>query len=82
MKAYVKPELFYERYELSQHIADCALELQLNDSASCYAIPDPNLTTSFNSSWHLFVTGNGQCDVQYENYCYTVDAGGYNLWRS
>lgn len=24
MKAYVKPELFYERYELSQYIASCA----------------------------------------------------------
>lgn len=23
MKAYVKPELFYERYELSQYIATC-----------------------------------------------------------
>ena len=27
MKNYVKPELFYERYELSQHIADCAWEV-------------------------------------------------------
>ena len=27
MKKYVKPELFFERYELSQHIADCTWEM-------------------------------------------------------
>ena len=39
MKKYIKPELFYERFELSEHIADCAWELQQAENA-CYAIPD------------------------------------------
>ena len=30
MKKYVKPELFFERYELSQHIADCTWEMNYN----------------------------------------------------
>ena len=40
MKKYVKPELFYEHFELSQHIADCAWELQQGSKEACYAIGD------------------------------------------
>ena len=42
MKKYVKPELFYEHYELSQHIADCTWEFQnLTSREICIARPDP-----------------------------------------
>ena len=40
MKKYVKPELFYERFELSQHIADCAWELTSGSKETCSANPD------------------------------------------
>ena len=37
MKAYVKPELFYERYELSKHIADCGIEFKNSTKVEeCY----------------------------------------------
>ena len=36
MKKYVKPEIVYERYELSQSIADCTWELvNNNDINNC-----------------------------------------------
>lgn len=82
MKAYVKPELFYERYELSQHIADCALELQnSNDVFTCYATPDMNKTSGFEADWQLF-TEQGICMVITQAYCYTPGEGGLNLWKS
>lgn len=41
VKKYVKPELFYEFYELSQHIADCAWELKnWTDVSLCEVVPD------------------------------------------
>lgn len=41
MKKYVKPELFYERFELSQHIADCQWEFNgLNTKEACAAYPE------------------------------------------
>lgn len=35
MKAYVKPELFYERYELSKHIADCYWNMNYGTDGGC-----------------------------------------------
>lgn len=43
MKAYVKPELFYERYELSQHIANCDIEVKFADHNSCVGYADDGL---------------------------------------
>ena len=44
MKKYVKPELFYERYELSEHIADCLWEWQdYTAKEVCVAHPDEKL---------------------------------------
>ena len=41
MKKYVKPELFYERYELSEHIADCAWDYNgSTNEYTCIAEPD------------------------------------------
>lgn len=35
MKKYVKPELFYERYELSTHVAACNMESVSTDENNC-----------------------------------------------
>lgn len=40
MKKYVKPQLFYERFELSQHVANCDWELLSASSTVCSAKPD------------------------------------------
>lgn len=74
MRKYVKPVLFYEHYELSQHIADCAWELQLGSENSCEAIPDPDLLPyDFN-----LLLESGVCTVDKsvtEDYCYQPGAG-------
>ena len=81
MKKYIKPELFYERYELSQHIADCAWELQFADDQNCIAIPDqddypdhPNLFTDYDRC--------GMTPDALEAYCYHNGADGVNVFAS
>ena len=77
MKKYVKPELFYERYELSQHIADCAWELQSGDGASCNAAADQVKIPG--EDLFLLVAENAICDISPEvdeRYCYQPGNGG------
>ena len=67
MKAYVKPELFYERYELSQHIANCRIEVKEHgDINSCYAVAEPDLGLG---GTHYF--NNDRCESPMEDYCVT-----------
>ncbi len=67
MKEYVKPELYYESFELSQHIAGCNLTMiESIDPVACTAtgtIGDENLR-----GW--FVEANTLCTVKTESYCY------------
>ena len=43
MKKYVKPELFYEHFELSTHIADCMFEyVNGGDTNTCQFKADEN----------------------------------------
>ena len=80
MKAYVKPELFYESFELSQNIAACGWDLQFENETSCYAVMDGDITDSdngvsgaiFPDMVKLFV--NEKCTVN-EVYCYTNGSG-------
>lgn len=79
MKAYVKPELFYERYELSQHIADCGLEFKNNtDVMACYAVADPKFNLGYGDA-HLFSTA---CETQFEGYCYMDGPDGIRTFVS
>ena len=39
MKKYVKPELFYEHFELNQHIAACGWDMQEDGTA----LPNPGI---------------------------------------
>ena len=83
MKAYVKPELFYERYELSQHIADCGIELNQNNQDDCNANLDGNWWGITDT---VFNAGRDGCSIDInviEAYCYTVgnDPAG-KLFRS
>lgn len=67
MKAYVKPELFYERYELSQHIANCDIEVQSGDVNNCYGLADAGLGFD---GLKLFTDSN-VCSTIFEAYCIT-----------
>lgn len=82
MKAYVKPALFYERYEVSQHIADCQWELKnQNDINSCVAQPDKGFWGDDYTD--ILATEQPRCDVtNYQDYCYQNGADGVNLLQS
>lgn len=71
MKNYIKPELFYERYELAQHIADCDWELTQADGNTCKANPDLD---QLGPQPTLF-TDNAGCEAtDWERYCYQPGA--------
>lgn len=69
MKTYVKPELFFESFELSQHIAGCSLKLT-QDVGACNAsgsIGDEYLDGK-RGSWFI---SRPTCTAEVEAYCYT-----------
>lgn len=79
MKKYVKPELFYEKYELSQHIADCQWELQYGKN-QCVATPDPEDMPGYDKT--LF-SAELSCDItNYEDYCYQNGTGAIKVFIS
>ena len=82
MKKYVKPELFYEHYELSQHIADCALEwTNLTDEYTCAATPD---IEKIPIPFTLF-SNRAICTLlpgEWLDYCYQGGAPNANLFKS
>ncbi len=70
MKTYVKPELFFESFELSQHIAGCNLTLESVDVGVCSAtgsIGDEYLDGE-RGSWFI---SRPTCSAEVEAYCYT-----------
>lgn len=84
MKKYVKPELFYERFELNQHIADCMWEMTASNKTVCSAAPDANM--GYNPG-NLFIDSLAACtlkDHQYGDFCYenAADQGFSNVWAS
>ena len=84
MKKYVKPELFYERYELSQHIADCAWEwTSLTNEGTCFASPDSVLLKPY-FGYKLFASYD-VCTIfreDIEDYCYQNGAPHATLFKS
>lgn len=81
MKAYVKPELFYERYELSQHIADCAWELNSKSEYDCIFVGDKDKGLG---GYTLFSSDRG-CILTEDNtewYCYMPGTEGMNTFIS
>lgn len=70
MKPYVKPELFYESFELSQHIAVCGIDVN-SAVDTCAQILDEEFWPGLGGS-RVFDTN---CDVDTEVidvYCYTA----------
>lgn len=69
MKPYVKPELYYESFELAQHIAGCAFTSQKATSPEeCIYEGTIGKVTG---SW--FIEGSRTCAGvgQAQDYCYT-----------
>lgn len=77
MKKYVKPELFYERYELTEQIAACAWDMN-QAQGTCSATGSGGFT-----DWVIFETGMAVCALQVdpedrnpEIYCYYPQEAG------
>lgn len=84
MRAYVKPELFYENFELAQNIAACDVSYKVNgqvtyaDMNTCYA-SHPNLG---DYGIYLF-TNNANCDsAALDDFCIEVSASHVTTWKS
>lgn len=75
MKKYVKPELFYESFELSQNIAACGWDLNSADIDNCRAYYDATLDGIVSSGYYIFNTV-ATCDsvADKEQYCYMPGA--------
>lgn len=82
MKKYVKPDLYYENFELSTHIATCAWDMtNLKSKEECSAQADEEFLGFNNVS--LF--NNERCDIgdpDYEDYCWTNGSVGANVFNS
>ena len=76
MKKYVKPELFFESYELSQNIAACGWDMgskgnpTLNSPLECKATGDP----AWGNPEIVVFTEDAKCDNIWEGYCYENSA--------
>lgn len=80
MKKYVKPELCYESFELSEQIAvGCSKELIANyqDKGTCTVNNPLDIQTTF------FAEANTSCKVhEFEGYCYFNGSDGYSIFTS
>ena len=71
MKKYVKPELFFESYELSQNIAACGWDMKnQNQPGDCKALGD----AEYGNPDILVFTEAAKCDNILERYCYENSA--------
>lgn len=82
MKAYIKPDLFFESFELSQNIAVCGWDMtNQTEKTVCSAMGDE---TQGQFPVSLF-TETPRCDVtesDVDSYCYEPGSGGYGLFNS
>ena len=82
MKKYIKPELFYENFEMSKHIASCAWDMSNSKTVEeCFAKSDPEWGLIDNIS--AFNTGVVGCtDGPLESYCYSNGSSENNIFNS
>lgn len=83
MKQYVKPELYYENFELSEHIATCAWDMaNSTDVKTCSATGDEAF--GYLPGLIRFIDGNNLCTtiMEGEDYCYTTGGAGNNIFNS
>ena len=76
MKKYVKPEIYFESFQLSQHIAACGWDMSnAVDVKQCTSNGDNQDVYSENdfiaAYGPVFVDVNASCVTKHEAYCYT-----------
>ncbi len=83
MKTYVKPDLVYESFELSQNIATCGFDVNFTNYDVCYAVGDEN-EGMFNVT--LFTQVNENCEAKEgenaDSYCYEPSSAAWGLFNS
>ena len=83
MKPYVKPELFYESFEMNQSIAACAFDLNQAEN-SCRYEGDPAYGLAGESVFtdSLSCTYTKEMADVMEIYCYQNAESAKRLWNS
>ena len=70
MKAYVKPDLVYENFELSDSIAVCGFDMSdMNSVETCTAEGDAAFGNAADGL-ALFLDANARCQFEPDRYCY------------
>lgn len=80
MKNYVKPELFFESYELSQNIAACGWDMVKDDDGNTRFLGDPE----WGNPQILVFNKSHDCETILESYCYenSADNIGMKIFQS
>lgn len=81
MKKYVKPELCFERFELSRQIAACTYDSNnTQDNVGC-AFTGRNEFTG--ETVTLFLEATAACTTKADSYCYHGSSGGmFSIFNS
>ena len=80
MKKYVKPELYYENFELSQHIASCYITLSYATAEVCQGVAGgvkPIFTSASCSNEGEIVNAGDLA-----SYCYSNGTGVFTIFLS
>lgn len=78
MKKYIKPELIFERFELSQQIAACDFDSQGTANDGSCSFTGQNTVTG--EQVNIFLSTDS-CKVIAEGYCYHSSTG-YSVFNS
>lgn len=80
MKKYVKPELIFESFEMSQQIASCDYDL-VDGTSTDAGCSFSGFNKDFNTSMTIFSSTN-TCDIEAQSYCYHNSSGGFGIFNS
>lgn len=81
-KPYVKPQLYYENFELSQHVAACGWDMNQADKHSCQAIADEKDFYKLPATLFVEIPPCNVTEENAEGYCYETSRGGFGLFNS
>lgn len=80
MKKYVKPDLYFESFQLNQHIAGCAFDMvdfRDPDTLTCYSHGDEDGEFDFIGRDIKYFVTNGVCHIEPQQYCYVTASDEY-----
>lgn len=74
MKKYVKPDLYFESFQLSQNIASCGWDMNQADIYNCETSGDNQMGKGGYDNYSpvpLFANTNSECYAELEVFCYS-----------